>query len=116
MTSSSLPQQFPLVLISRPAGRRLSLEEVAGRSGVHAQLIGRFVALGVLDAQRDAAGRLWFDPRTPALVARAQRLRQGLGLNYASLGLVLDLLDRIDRLEGALRRAGRPGKENIPWT
>ena len=107
--TSSIPQQFPLVLVTRPAGSRLSLEEVAGRSGVHTQLIGRFVTLGVVDAQRDAAGRLWFDPRTPALVARAQRLRNGLGLNYASLGLVLDLLDRIDQLEGALRRVGRPG-------
>ncbi|MEA2484637.1 MAG: chaperone modulatory protein CbpM, partial [Thermoleophilaceae bacterium] len=28
-----------------------------------------------------------------------QRLRTGLGLNYAAIGLVLDLLDRIDELE-----------------
>jgi chaperone modulatory protein CbpM len=114
--TSPIPQQFPLVLVARPDVARLSLEEVASRSGVHTQLIGRFVTLGVVEAQRDAAGRLWFDARTPALVARAQRLRHGLGLNYASLGLVLDLLDRIDHLEGALRRAGSPGKEHIPWT
>jgi hypothetical protein len=45
----------------------------------------------------------------PAQVARAARivrLRQGLGLNYSAVALVLDLLDRIDELEAALR--GRP--------
>jgi hypothetical protein len=34
-----------------------------------------------------------------AVVARIQRLRNGLGLNYAAIGLVLDLLDRIEELE-----------------
>jgi hypothetical protein len=39
-------------------------------------------------------------------VARVQRLRAGLSLNYAAIGLVLDLLDRIDELEEASRRTG----------
>jgi chaperone modulatory protein CbpM len=39
-------------------------------------------------------------------VARAQRLHGGLCLNYAAVGLVLELLDRIEVLEAALRRAG----------
>jgi hypothetical protein len=37
-------------------------------------------------------------------VARIQRLRSGLGLNYAAIGLVLDLLDHIEELESASRR------------
>jgi chaperone modulatory protein CbpM len=40
-------------------------------------------------------------------VARIQRLRVGLSLNWAAIGLVLDLLDRIEVLERALR--ARPG-------
>jgi chaperone modulatory protein CbpM len=48
----------------------------------------------------------------PATVARIQRLRGGLSLNYASIGLVLDLLDRVDRLEAALRRNGLSTKES----
>jgi hypothetical protein len=40
-------------------------------------------------------------------IARIHRLRAGLGLNYTALGVVLDLLDRIEELEAAL--AGRPG-------
>ncbi|MER5855481.1 chaperone modulator CbpM [Streptomyces sp. NPDC059688] len=94
---------------------RLSLQTVARRSGVHPDLIRRFVALGLVEAERDASGRLVFEPTAPAALARVQRLRTGLCLNYASIGLVLDLLDRISMLEAALRRAGTRS-ETPPWT
>ncbi|MBK3563323.1 MULTISPECIES: chaperone modulator CbpM [unclassified Streptomyces] len=93
----------------------LSLETAARRSGLHPDLIRRFVALGLVDAGRDASGRLVFTPAAPAALARVQRLRTGLCLNYASLGLVLDLLDRISLLEAALRRAGMRS-DLPPWT
>ncbi|MFJ3863866.1 chaperone modulator CbpM [Streptomyces nigra] len=94
---------------------RLSLDTVARRAGVHPDLVRRFVALGLVDAERDAAGRLVFDSAAPAVLARVQRLRSGLCLNYASIGLVLDLLDRISLLEAALRRTGT--RSDIPpWT
>jgi hypothetical protein len=32
-----------------------------------------------------------------------QRLRSGLSLNYAAIGIVLDLLDRIAELEATVR-------------
>ncbi|QKV96412.1 MerR family transcriptional regulator [Streptomyces sp. NA02950] len=95
--------------------RRLSLETVARRSGLHPDLVRRFVALGLVGAERDAGGRLVFAPTAPATLARVQRLRTGLCLNYASIGLVLDLLDRIDRLEAALRRGGTRS-DQPPWT
>ncbi|MFE7776260.1 MerR family transcriptional regulator [Streptomyces sp. NPDC057445] len=71
--------------------------------------------LGLVDAERDAAGHLVFDPTAPAVLARIQRLRTGLCLNYASIGLVLDLLDRISLLEAALRGRGTRS-ETPPWT
>ncbi|WP_431944876.1 chaperone modulator CbpM [Actinacidiphila sp. bgisy167] len=94
---------------------RLSLDAVARRSGLHPDLIRRFVALGLVDAERDASEHLVFDPAAPAVLARIQRLRTGLCLNYASIGLVLDLLDRISLLEAALRRAGTRS-ETRSWT
>ncbi|MGW3724399.1 chaperone modulator CbpM [Streptomyces sp. F001] len=102
--------QYALVPVAR-----LSLEAVARRSGLHPDMIRRFVALGLVDAERDASGRLVFAPTAPAALARVQRLRTGLCLNYASLGLVLDLLDRISLLEAALRRAGTRS-DPPPWT
>jgi len=65
------------------------------------------VTLGVLDADTDAAGRLWFAPSQRAAMARVQRLRAGFGLNYAAIGLVTDLLDRIAVLEAAARGHSR---------
>ena len=89
---------------------RLSLEEFAMVTGLHPDLIRRLVALGLIDARRDSAGELWFSRSQLAAVARVQRLRAGLALNYAAIGLVTDLLDRIAALEAALRGAQRPGR------
>ena len=89
---------------------RLNLEEFALLSGLHPDLIRRLVALGLIDADRDAAGELWFSRREFAAVARVQRLRAGFALNYAAIGLVTDLLDRIAVLEAALRGAQRRGR------
>ncbi|MGW6403047.1 chaperone modulator CbpM [Streptomyces sp. NPDC055134] len=108
--TASTPVRYALV-----AAPRLSLDAVARRSGLHPELIRRFVALGLVDAERDAAGHLVFAPTAPAVLARIQRLRSGLCLNYASIGLVLDLLDRISLLEAALRGRGMRS-ETPPWT
>ena len=96
--------------LSRPV--RLDLESFARVTGTHPDLVRRLVTLGILDAETDAAGRLWFAPAQRAAMARAQRLRAGFGLNYAALGLVADLLDRIAKLEMAARRnsSGRGGQ------
>jgi chaperone modulatory protein CbpM len=85
---------------------RLSLEAVAGRSGLHPDMVRRLVTLGLLEVHRDAEGRLWFPSTAPLTLARIQRLRAGFCLNYAALGLVMDLLDRIAVLEATLRRSG----------
>ena len=94
-------------LLARPI--RLSLDTVAERSGLHPVLISKLVALGLLDCTSDANGQLWFAPSTMATLARIQRLRSELSLNYAAIGLVLDLLDRIDTLEAQVR-------SRQPWT
>ncbi|MGO8957957.1 MAG: chaperone modulator CbpM [Streptosporangiaceae bacterium] len=89
--------------------RRLDLEEFAAAAGLHPDLVRRLVALGILDAARDSSGRLWFAAAELAEVGRIQRLRAGFALNYAAIGLVTDLLDRIAALEAALRGARRRG-------
>ncbi len=42
-------------------------------------------------------------------MARIKRLRASLSINYASLGLVCDLLDRIAALEATARGSRRSG-------
>ena len=91
---------------------RLNLEEFALLSGLHPDLVRSLVALGLINADRDTAGELWFCRGELAAVARVQRLRAGFPLNYAAIGLVTDLLDRIAVLQAALRgqAARRPGR------
>ena len=89
------------VLARRPG---IQLDVFATRCGLHPDMVRRLVALGLVPCRQDARGDLWFEPSALATVARIQRLRTGLGLNYAAIGLVLDLLDRIEELESASRR------------
>ncbi|WP_435127306.1 chaperone modulator CbpM [Actinacidiphila sp. bgisy144] len=109
---------YPLVRVYRTSASpyQLTMAGVASRSGLPPELVSRFVALGLVDAERDARGRLWFRPSAPSAIARVQRLRNGLCLNYAAVGVVLDLLDRIERLETALRRSEEAAKEPTTWT
>ncbi len=89
--------------------RRFDIDSFAAAGGMHPDLIRKLVALGILDAAADSAGGLWFSPDQLADLARVQRLHAAFPLNYAAIGLVADLLDRISVLEAALRRAQRPG-------
>jgi hypothetical protein len=105
MTARTGTPRYPLA--RRPVPERLSMEEFARRCSLHPEMVRRLVALGMVPAVRDAGGLLWFAPAQVAAVARLQRLRAALPLNYAALGLVVDLLDRITELETALRVRGR---------
>ena len=88
----------------------LRLDAFAHRSGLHPDMVRRLVALGLLRCQPAAGDEFWFTPSELAVVARIQRLRTGLGLNYAAIGLVLDLLDRIEELETDSRT-----RRTSPW-
>jgi chaperone modulatory protein CbpM len=92
----------------------LSLDSYAQLTGVHPDLVRRLVAMGLLEVSRDGRGGLWFDPTQVRAMARIQRLHLGLNLSYASLGLIIDLLDRISELERSSRRP-LPGGE-ARWT
>ncbi len=105
MSPQSRPLRYPLV--RTPASALLDDEEFARRCGLHPELVRRFWALGLIDAARQLDGSLLFSPAQVPAVARLQRLHAALPLNYAALGLVCDLLDRITDLETALSVRGR---------
>jgi hypothetical protein len=93
-------------LVRRRRAQVLDLDTFARGARLHPDLVRRLVALGLLQAERGPGGDLWLAAAELARAARIQRLRAGFSLNYAAVGLVMDLLDRIDELETALRRRG----------
>jgi hypothetical protein len=90
---------FPLVRTAR-----LTPEAFAGAAGMHPELLARLVALGLVEVTTGPDGAPRVPVRELATVARIRRLHDDLTLNYAAVGVVLDLLDRIDELEDRLAR------------
>jgi DNA-binding transcriptional MerR regulator len=92
---------------SVPADRDPAAEEaveltvVARHAGVRTVHVRRYLEFGLFepDPTPSAGGSPRFHPRSAARVARAERLRRDLGLNYAGAVLVCELLDRISELE-----------------
>ncbi|MET7420736.1 chaperone modulator CbpM [Dactylosporangium sp. NPDC005555] len=83
---------------------RLPLEDFASAAGLHPELVARLVTLGLVEVTAGPGGTPGFAVRELATVARIRRLHDDLTLNYAAVGVVLDLLDRIDELEDRLAR------------
>ena len=83
----------------------LSLDEVATRCHLHPSLLKRFVTLGLIDPVE--ASTDLFQPEVVLRLQRILRLRRDLGINYNAVGLVLDLLERIEALETELRQFQR---------
>jgi len=106
---------YALTRMPSPAAGRADITAFSRSAGMHPRLIHRLVALGVLEPERDAAGALWFGLDQASALARARRLRAGLGLSWAALLVVTDLLDRIADLERELRRTAARQAAGRPW-
>ena len=93
------------ITLTRRIGPRLvGIEVLARDSGVHPDVVGRLVRLGLLET----AGDSQFAPEAAARLAQAARLRRDLGLSYGAAVLTCQLLARIDELEARLRRYEPP--------
>jgi chaperone modulatory protein CbpM len=107
---------YALIRMPSPAAGRTDITVFSRSAGMHPQLVRRLVGLGVLEPERDAAGVLWFGPDQASALARARRLRAGLGLSWTALLIVTDLLDRIAGLERELRSTAGRHAAGRPWS
>jgi chaperone modulatory protein CbpM len=106
---------YPIVRRPGPSTGRLDLVAFSRVAGLHPEMARRLVALGLLEPVRDSAGEPWFGRDQVLAAARIRRLRIGLGLNYSSLGLVVELLDRVADLERQLRMTSTRRTGGTPW-
>jgi DNA-binding transcriptional MerR regulator len=81
----------------------VELTVVARQAGVKIVHVRRYLEFGLFEPHPAAAAETpRYDPSSAARVARAERLRRDLGLNYAGAVLVSELLDRISELDTRL--------------
>lgn len=92
------PRRYAIV-----EAQQLSLEAFSTAAELHPQIVLRLVTLGLIEARTDERDQIVFLRSQVAVVAKIQRLRHGLGLNYAGVGAVLELLDRVAELEAQVR-------------
>jgi DNA-binding transcriptional MerR regulator len=85
------------------AQEAVELTVLARQAGVKIVHVRRYLEFGLFEPHPATATETpRFDPSNAARVARAERLRRDLGLNYAGAVLVCELLDRISELETRL--------------
>ncbi len=84
----------------------VELAVLARLAGVRIVQVRRYLEFGLLEPENPQPARpaptTRFQPSSAARVARAERLRRDLDLNYAGAVLVVELLERIGELEARL--------------
>lgn len=97
--------RFPLVplrTVSAPLfGSLLTTNEIARLAGLHPDFVQRLISLGLVDPVETQPEPL-FESAAILRLRRIVRLRNDLGVNWAGVGVVLDLLGRIEELEEEL--------------
>ena len=93
--------------VERIGREQVTLDGLAARTGLHPALIERFVEYGLIEPAERAGAHMLFDVDCVARVRKIERLRRHLGANLASVAVILDLLDRMSRLEQEVERLRR---------
>jgi len=93
--------------IERNEGERVTLDGLAARTGLHPTLIEQFVEYGLIEPVERAGAHMLFDLDCVARVRKIERLRRHLGTNLASVAVILDLLDRLSKLEQEIEKLRR---------
>jgi hypothetical protein len=76
----------------------VTLQELAFLAGTSRRAIERLVGFEIIEPIRTEPERV-FSVEVLPRVTRVLRIRQTLGVSWSSLGLVLDLIERIEILE-----------------
>ena len=100
---------------SRPASANLlTSEELASLARLHPEMVERLVEWGLVEPEQSEPELLFQETIVPR-IWRIMRLRRDLGINWAGIGVVLDLLDRIDEFHSNQKQHGWNRSIPIFW-
>ncbi len=104
--------QAPLVdCLAMDDGVLLRAADIARACGESEAWVLELVQAAILESSEESREGMLFDGQALFVARRVRRLQRDLGVNLEGAALALQLLERIDRLEAQLRRAGL----QAPW-
>jgi chaperone modulatory protein CbpM len=86
----------------------ITLDELTRTCRVKTEWVLELMQEGVLEPVHRSGPQWRFSSTSIVRVEKARRLQRDLGINLPGIALALELLERIDALEGRLRGASRP--------
>jgi MerR family transcriptional regulator, heat shock protein HspR len=94
--------EWNMLVLSRSDSQLLTLEELAHATRLHPDLVESFVDFGLLEPVQRDGRRLLFDMEAVLRVRAIQRLRRDLGVNLSGVAVILDLTERLRRMQQEL--------------
>jgi len=93
MASEGVEMRICVAAIVEEETEGLTADELAARCGLQSAALEPYIRVGVVGCDA-SSGR--FPMTTVTRLRKAIRLRRDLGVNLAAVGIVLDLLDRLE--------------------
>ena len=110
MTGVATPTRRPLgvSIVATPhrVQGELTADQLAQAAGISSARLAHLVRLGLVEPA--TPGAAWYRAETAARLRRMLRLRADLRVNLIGAAIIVDLLERLDRIERELAR-GRAG-------
>lgn len=103
MNDRTPSDQAPIEAIKPEAAEPLTLSQICAILELRSEVVCEWVSEGVMRPTGDRLTEWRFPGRELERARRARRLQRDLGLNTASLPLVLDLLGEVEHLRARLR-------------
>jgi DNA-binding transcriptional MerR regulator len=78
---------------------RVTVEFLSEHTGVHPERIHCYVEVGLLEPCEPAAEQTLFPVATISRLRTIERLRHDVGVNLAGVAIILDLVERLQKLQ-----------------
>jgi MerR HTH family regulatory protein len=92
------------IVLCRKEREQLTLDALARSAGLHPGLVERFVEFGLLEPAEREGTQLVFEAAAVLRLRMIERLRSDIGINLTGIAVILDLLDRLNALQGENER------------
>ena len=98
-----MAEQTHAMTIWRTEHSLLTLEDLASAAGLHPELVDVFVRYQLVEPIANTGSCPLFSTSSVERLARILHIRHDLGVNLAGVGVILELMERIEHLQTELK-------------